>query len=146
MRALLIEDHRVVSDSIRMMLSQEDFESDTVAFGKDGVATARTSDYDVIILDLILPDIDGYDVLRHLRDAGVAAPVLILSGLEESENKAKSLKYGANDYLAKPFDRSELVARVTGLTHQDSGDEQMPFGIGRPTVNVDTNTFLMMYR
>ncbi len=146
MRALLIEDHRVVSDSIRMMLAPEDFEVDIIAFGKDGVTTARTGDYDVILLDLILPDIDGYDVLRQLRGAGVAAPILVLSGLDEIENKTKCLENGADDYLAKPIDRGKFIARVNALTRSANKDAPLPFDAGPLTVNLDTNTFLMLYR
>ncbi len=128
------------------MLAPEGFDVDAITFGKDGVAAACTDDYDVIILDLNLPDVDGYNVLRSIRDAGIETPVLVLSGLGEIENKRKCLENGADDYLAKPFERSEFVKRVTALPLRDVGGAPAPFEAGRLTVNLDTNTFLMMYR
>ena len=146
MRALLIEDNQVVADSIRTMLMPESFGVDTVAFGEDGVATASTDDYDIILLDLMLPDIDGHDVLSRLREGGVETPILVLSGQAEAENKEKCLDSGADDYLAKPFDRKEFLARINELTRRDRHDACLPVEAGQFKVNFDTNTFLMMYR
>lgn len=143
MRALLIEDNQVVADSIRTMLMPESFGVDTVAFGEDGVATASTDDYDIILLDLMLPDIDGHDVLSRLREGGVETPILVLSGQAEAENKEKCLDNGANEYLTKPFDRGELLTRINELTQDDTA---RPVEAGRFKVKFDTNTFLMMYR
>ncbi len=146
MRALLIEDSKVVSDSIRTILIPEDFEVDTVAFGADGITTARRDGYDIIILDLMLPDIDGHDVLRRLREAGVRTPVLILSGLEEAENKDRCLDNGADDYLSKPLDRKDFLTRLSALTDDGKSAAQEPGDVSPVKVNFDTNTFLMMDR
>lgn len=146
MRALLIEDNKVVSDSIRTILIPEDFEVDTVAFGADGITTARRDGYDIIILDLMLPDIDGHDVLRRLREAGIMTPVLILTGLEEAENKDKCLESGADDYLTKPLDRSDFLTRLNALTRDGRAEGQAAGEASPLKVNFDTNTFLMMYR
>lgn len=146
MRALLIEDNQVVADSIRTILVPEDYTVDTVAFGQDGVTTAIRGAYDVIILDLVLPDIDGHDVLQQLREAGADTPILVLSGLEETEHKARCLDAGADDFLTKPLKRTELLARLGALTRREQWDQPLPVGAGRFTVNLDTNTFLMMYR
>jgi two-component system cell cycle response regulator CtrA len=146
MQALLVEDSKAVSESIRIMLESDGFTVDIVALGEDGVTTGRTGDYDVIVLDLMLPDIDGYEVLRRLRDARVDTPVLILSGLQETENKVKSLEYGADDYLTKPFNKNEFIARVNALTRRSKNQTQPLLETGRLTVNLDTGTFLMMHQ
>jgi len=143
MRALLIEDNQVVADSIRTMLVPESFGVDTVAFGEDGVATASNDDYDIILLDLMLPDIDGHDVLNRLRKGGVDTPILVLSGQAEAESKEKCLDNGANEYLTKPFDRSDLLMRINELTRVDAARSVEAGGL---KVNFDTNTFLMMHR
>lgn len=144
MRALLIEDDQVVSDSLRTMLVPHGFGVDAVAFGEDAVATAGTEDYDIIVLDLNLPDIDGYEVLRHLREDGVPTPVLVLSGQAEEESKQKCLDAGADDYLTKPHERAELLTRIDALTRGDGN--RLPIEVGRLRVHFDTHTFLMMYR
>ena len=95
MRVLLVEDDKAVSDSIQLMLKTENFVVDCTELGEDGLEIGKIYDYDIIILDLMLPDIDGYEVLRRLRDARVETPILILSGLGELENKVKGLGFGA---------------------------------------------------
>ena len=103
MRVLLVEDDPTTSKSIEMMLSSAGMVLDTTDLGEDGLEIGKLYDYDIIVLDLMLPDIDGYEVLRRLRAAKVETPVLILSGLTESEQKVKGLGTGADDYLTKPF-------------------------------------------
>ena len=146
MKALLIEDNKTVSEMVRVMLEGDGFAVDTVALGEHGVATARTEDHDVIVLDLMLPDIDGFEVLRRLRAAHVGTPVLVLSGLQETENKIKSLQSGADDYMTKPFNRNEFLARMRALTRRGKSLARPNFESGRPAVTLDTSTFLMMYR
>jgi two-component system cell cycle response regulator CtrA len=146
MRALVIEDNQVVTDSIRTILRPEDYDVDTVAFGEDGVVTARRDGYDVIILDLMLPDIDGHDVLCRMRKAGVRTPVLILSGLEEALNKDKCLDNGADDYLTKPLDRKDFLTSLSALTQEGKNGARTPSEARYVKVNLDTNTFLMMHR
>ncbi|MDH5750463.1 MAG: response regulator, partial [Rhodospirillales bacterium] len=111
MRVLLVEDDPSTSLSIEMMLKSESMVVDTTGSGEDGLEIGKLYDYDIIVLDLMLPDMDGIEVLRRLRDAQVHTPVLILSGLTEAEQKVKGLGTGADDYLTKPFDKSELLAR-----------------------------------
>lgn len=112
MRVLLVEDDTTTAKSIELMLKSEGFVVDTTNLGEDGLEIGKLYDYDIVILDLMLPDMDGYEVLRRLRAARVTTPVLILSGLAEPDNKIKGLGYGADDYLTKPFEPAELVARV----------------------------------
>src|SRR5580698_4296354 len=118
MRVLLVEDDTSVAKSIELMLQAEGFIVDTTDLGEDGLEIGKIYDYDIIILDLMLPDIDGYEVLRRLRAARVSTPILILSGLSELDNKIKGLGFGADDYLTKPFDRRELIARFPPSSRQ----------------------------
>src|ERR1700754_4200865 len=99
MRVLLVEDDSATAASIEMMLRTEGFICDTTDLGEDGLEIGKLYDYDIIILDLMLPDIDGYEVLRRLRAARVKTPVLILSGLAPLDNKLKGLGFGADDSL-----------------------------------------------
>ena len=115
MRVLLVEDDSATAKSIEMMLRSESYVCDTTDLGEDGLEIGKLYDYDIILLDLMLPDIDGYEVLRRLRASQVKTPILILSGLAELDAKIKGLGFGADDYLTKPFDVAELLARVRAL-------------------------------
>src|ERR687896_689833 len=99
MRVLLVEDDAATAQSIELMLRAESFICDTTDLGEDGLEIGKLYDYDIIILDLMLPDIDGYEVLRRLRSSRVNTPILILSGLSELDNKIKGFGIGADDYL-----------------------------------------------
>src|SRR5204863_8077442 len=121
MRVLLVEDDPPTAASIKLMLEKENFICDTTDLGEDRLEIGKIYDYDIIILDLMLPDIDGYEVLKALRDSRVETPVLILSGLTELDNKIKGLGFGADDYLTKPFDKRELVARIQAIVRRSQG-------------------------
>ena len=138
MRVLLVEDDSAVSKSIELMLRSEGFVCDTTDLGEDGLEIGKIYDYDIIILDLMLPDIDGYEVLRRLRAARVKTPILILSGLSELDNKLKGLGFGADDYLTKPFDKRELVAGINAIVRRAKGHSQSIIKTGRLTINLDT--------
>ncbi len=140
MRILLVEDDKPTAESIEMMLQSESFVVDTTELGEDGLEIGKIYDYDIIILDLMLPDIDGYEVLRRLRDARVETPILILSGLGELENKVKGLGSGADDYLTKPFHKSELIARVNAIIRRSKGHAQSVIETGLLQVNLDART------
>jgi two-component system cell cycle response regulator CtrA len=140
MRVLLVEDDSAMAKSIDLMLQSEGFVVDTTDLGEDGLEIGKLYDYDIIILDLLLPDIDGYEVLRRLRAARVDTPILILSGLTEQENKIKGLGFGADDYLTKPFDKRELVARIHAIVRRSKGHSDSVIRTGRLTVNLDTRT------
>ena len=140
MRVLLVEDDTATAKSIDLMLQSEGFVVDTTDLGEDGLEIGKLYDYDIIILDLMLPDIDGYEVLRRFRAARVNTPILILSGLSEQENKIKGLGIGADDYLTKPFDKRELVARIHAIVRRSKGHSDSVIRTGRLTVNLDTRT------
>ena len=140
MRVLLVEDDASTSKSIELMLKSEGFVVDATDLGEDGLEIGKLYDYDIIILDIMLPDIDGYEVLRRLRAARVATPVLILSGLSETEQKIKGLSTGADDYLTKPFDKRELVARIHAVVRRSKGHSESVIRTGKLSVNLDTST------
>ena len=140
MRVLLIEDDSATAASIDMMLKSEGFICDTTDLGEDGLEIGKLYDYDIIVLDLMLPDIDGYEVLRRLRAARVRTPILILSGLNELDNKIKGLGFGADDFLGKPFDRRELIARIQAIVRRAKGHSESVIRTGKLTVNLDSRT------
>ena len=140
MRVLIVEDDTATSATIELALKAEGFIVDTTDLGEDGLEIGKLYDYDIIILDLMLPDIDGYEVLRRLRTARVTTPILILSGLGELDHKIKGLGFGADDFLTKPFDRRELVARVHAIIRRAKGHSESTIRTGRFTVNLDTRT------
>jgi two-component system cell cycle response regulator CtrA len=140
MRVLLVEDDTSTAKSIELMLKSEGYIVDTTDLGEDGIEIGKIYEYDIIILDLMLPDMDGYDVLKALRDAKVETPVLILSGLSEMDNKIKGLGYGADDYLTKPFDKRELVARIQAIVRRSQGHSQSVIETGQVKVNLDSRT------
>lgn len=140
MRVLLVEDDTATAKSIELMLKSEGFIIDTTDLGEDGLEIGKLYDYDIIVLDLMLPDMDGYEVLRRLRASKVETPILILSGLGEMESKIKGLGYGADDYLVKPFDKRELLARIQAIVRRSKGHSQSKIQTGRMTVNLDART------
>ncbi len=140
MRVLLVEDDSSTAKSIELMLQSEGYIVDSTDLGEDGLEIGKLYDYDIIILDLMLPDIDGYEVLRRLRAARVTTPILILSGLSEMDNKIKGLGFGADDYLTKPFDKRELIARIQAIVRRSKGHSDSIIRTGRLTVNLDTRT------
>ena len=117
MRVLLIEDDSAVAQSIELMLKSESFNVYTTDLGEEGVDLGKLYDYDIILLDLNLPDMSGYDVLKQLRVSKIKTPILILSGLAGIEDKVKGLGFGADDYMTKPFHKDELIARILSLIH-----------------------------
>ncbi|MCB9978948.1 MAG: response regulator transcription factor [Rhodospirillales bacterium] len=140
MRVLLVEDDKATAKSIELMLKSDGFVIDTTDLGEDGLEIGKLYDYDIIILDLLLPDMDGYEVLKRLRAAKVATPILILSGLTELDNKLKGLGFGADDYLTKPFDKRELIARIQAIVRRSQGHSQSEIVTGKIRVNLDTRT------
>jgi two-component system cell cycle response regulator CtrA len=140
MRVLLVEDDTATAQGIEMMLRSEGYVCDSTDMGEDGLEIGKLYDYDIIVLDLMLPDIDGYEVLRRLRAARVQTPILILSGLNGLDDKIKGLGVGADDYLTKPFDKRELIARIQAIVRRSKGHSDSLIKTGKLTVNLDTRT------
>lgn len=138
MRVLLIEDDKTIGQNIAMVLGKEGMVVDTSYLGEDGLEMAKLYDYDIVVLDLMLPGIDGYEVVRSLRAAKNNTPVLILSGLSGSDKKVKGLGFGADDYLTKPFDRSELIARVNALVRRSKGLADPVVRTGSMEINLNS--------
>ncbi len=140
MRILLVEDDPTTSRSIELMLTHANLNVYCTDMGEDGVDLAKLYDYDLILLDLNLPDMSGHDVLRQIRQARVETPILILSGSDDTENKLKGFGFGADDYLTKPFHREELVARIHAIIRRSKGHSQSVIKTGEISVNLDAKT------
>jgi two-component system cell cycle response regulator CtrA len=140
MRVLLIEDDSATAQSIELMLQSEGFNVYTTDLGEEGVDLGKLYDYDIILLDLNLPDMSGYEVLKTLRVSKVSTPILILSGLAQIEDKVKGLGFGADDYMTKPFHKDELVARIHAIVRRSKGHAQSVIETGDLKVNLDTKT------
>src|SRR6266853_1821013 len=137
MRVLLIEDDSTTAQSIELMLRSESFNVYTTDFGEEGVDLGKIYDYDIILLDLNLPDMSGFEVLRSLRVSKVRTPILILSGLAGIEDKVKGLGFGADDYMTKPFHKDELVARIHAIVRRSRGHASSVVQTGDLLVNLD---------
>ena len=137
MRILLIEDDSATAQSIELMLKSESFNVYTTDLGEEGIDLGKLYDYDIILLDLNLPDMSGFEVLRSLRVSQVKTPILILSGIED---KVKGLGFGADDYMTKPFHKDELVARIHAIVRRSKGHAQSVIQTGDLVVNLDTKT------
>ncbi|MES2540582.1 MAG: response regulator transcription factor [Pseudomonadota bacterium] len=140
MRILLVEDDPTTSRSIELMLTHANLNVYCTDMGEDGIDLAKLYDYDLILLDLNLPDMSGHEVLRQVRQARVETPILILSGADDTENKLKGFGFGADDYLTKPFHREELVARIHAIIRRSKGHSQSIIKTGRVAVNLDAKT------
>ena len=138
MRVLVIEDDSATAQSIELMLKSESFNVYTTDLGEEGIDLGKIYDYDIILLDLNLPDMPGFEVLRSLRVSKVKTPTLILSGLAGIEDKVKGLGFGADDYMTKPFHKDELVARIHAIVRRFKGHAQSVIECGDLVVNLDT--------
>src|SRR4051794_40834281 len=137
MRVLLIEDDSATAKAIELILKSESFNAYTTDLGEEGVDLGKLYDYDIILLDLSLPDMSGYEVLRKLRVSKVTTPILILSGIAGIEDKVKGLGFGADDYLTKPFHKDELVARVQAIVRRSKGHAHSVINIGDLAIDLD---------
>ncbi len=138
MRVLLIEDDPSTARSVELALAAEGIICDTAELGEEGLEIGKLYDYDIIVLDLMLPDIDGYEVLLRLRSAKVKIPILILSGLSSVDQKIKGLGFGADDYLTKPFNRGELIARIQAIVRRSKGHSESVIRFDKVAINLDT--------
>lgn len=140
MRILLIDADPVLAESIELMLRQVDLNTYVTDSGEEGIELAKLYDYDLILLDLSLPDIDGFEVLRKLRRVRIETPALILSGIDGADYKVKGFGFGADDYMTKPFDREELIARIHAIVRRSKGHAQSVIKTGKIAVNLDAKT------
>ncbi len=140
MRILLVEDDPMTSKSIEMMLASANLNVYATDLGEEGIDLAKLYDYDLILLDINLPDMNGHEVLRQLRLAKIDTPILILSGMDDTENKIKGFGFGADDYMTKPFHREELVARIHAIVRRSKGHAQSLITTGNVVVNLDAKT------
>ncbi|MBV8594275.1 MAG: response regulator transcription factor [Caulobacteraceae bacterium] len=137
MRVLLIEDDATVAKSIELALKAEGVNIFVTDLGEEGVDLGKIYDYDLILLDLNLPDMPGMEVLRTLRKARVQTPVMILSGAAEIDTKVRTLVGGADDYMTKPFAREELVARIHAVVRRSKGHAQSVIRTGDIEVDLE---------
>ena len=140
MRILLVEDDPTTSKSIEMMLQNANLNVYATDLGEEGIDLAKLYDYDLILLDLNLPDMNGHEVLRQLRIAKVETPILILTGSDDTDNKLKGFGFGADDYMTKPFHRQELIARIHAIVRRSKGHAQSVIATGKFAVNLDAKT------
>lgn len=118
MRVLYVEDEKFLADAVQHNLEKSGIKTDLARDGEEGLDKATNDIYDVIILDIMLPKISGLDILKHLRERKIKTPIIMLSALSEVEDKVRGLDTGADDYLAKPFKTTELVARINALVRR----------------------------
>jgi len=137
MRILAVEDDPAVSRSLALMLRSDTCIVDTADLGEEGIELAKVNTYDLILLDLNLPDLSGYEVLRALRVARVNTPVVIVSGLGATADKVRGLELGADDYLTKPFHKDELLARVQAVVRRSQGPTEEVVRCGDLVVRLD---------
>ena len=137
MRVLLVEDDPTTAKSIEMMLTHANLNVYSTDLGEEGIDLAKLYDYDIILLDLNLPDMTCHDVLQQLRLARIDTPILILAGSDDTENKIRGFGFGADDYLTKPFQREELVARIHAIVRRSKGHAQSIIWTGKVAVNLD---------
>jgi two-component system cell cycle response regulator CtrA len=140
MRVLLVEDDSAAAMGVQIMLEAEGFTVYTTDLGEEGVDLGKIYDYDLILLDLNLQDMSGFDVLRTLRAAKIKTPVIILSGAADVGSKVKTFTGGADDYMTKPFHKDELVARIQAVIRRSRGHARSVIATGEFVLNLDAKT------
>jgi len=130
MKILVIEDDQEVAGYISKGLGENGFVVDVANDGKDGLFLATTGEYDALIVDRMLPELDGLKIIKTLRGSGDLTPVIILSALGDVDDRVQGLRAGGDDYLVKPFAFSELLARIEGLIRRNSNNEDNQVTLG----------------
>jgi len=138
MRVLLVEDDVTAARGIALMLRSSGAVVDSADTGEEALELVRHYDYDIVVLDLMLPDMEGYDVVRRMRAGRIEVPVLILSGLSRPQAKVKGLGVGADDFITKPFDKAELIARMQAVVRRSKGFSHPILSVGPLKLNLDT--------
>src|SRR6516165_8698106 len=141
MRVLIVEDERRLAENIaRSLRESASYAVDVALDGEDGLYMAETNPYDLVVLDLMLPKVDGLSLLRRLRSGGAQVPVLVLTARDEKESIVALLNAGADDYVAKPFDLGELLARAKALIRRGKGHSNAVLKIGDIEINTSSLT------
>ncbi len=143
MRVLLVEDDLAAARGVALMLKSSGTVVDQADTGEEALELVRHYDYDIVILDLMLPDMEGYEVVRRMRAARQETPILILSGLSRPQAKVKGLAMGADDFITKPFDKSELLARIQAVVRRSKGFSQPILRVGELQLNLDSHEVLV---
>ena len=138
MKILLVEDEKKVANFVRSGLKSEGFTVDLAADGEEGLFLAQGGGFDLIILDILLPKLDGITVCKKLRTEGKTMPIIMLTAKDSVEDRVRGLDAGADDYLTKPFSFAELLARVRALTRRHKATEQEPLAVGDLTLDPET--------
>jgi two-component system cell cycle response regulator CtrA len=142
MRVLLVKDDVTSARGLTLLMKSGGAVVDVADTGEEGLELARHYEYDIVLLDLMLPDVEGYEVVRRMRAAKIDIPVLILSGLSRPQAKVKGFGVGADDYLTKPFDRAELMARMQAIIRRSKGFSQPTLRVGPLQLNLDSREVL----
>ncbi len=135
MRLLIVEDERDLADTLRRALEEEEFAVDIALDGEDALFKIREMPYDAVVLDLMLPRLDGWSVLKKARADGIRTPVLVLTARDVIEDRVRGLNLGADDYLTKPFALAELVARVHAMIRRAYGSPTSTMQLGDLTID-----------
>ncbi|MBN8828713.1 MAG: response regulator transcription factor [Sphingobacteriia bacterium] len=140
MRALIIEDEPATQNALGIMLTSAGYKWDVASNGEEGAQLAEHYDYDIIILDLMLSDITGYEIILRLRSKKIKTPIMILSGLSGADHKVKGFSFGADDFVNKPYDKNELLARINAIIRRSKGHSDSVIRFDKVTINIDTRT------
>lgn len=141
MKILIIEDEALLADSLKTLLEAKGFEVDCVYNGEDGLAYAQTGIYDLLILDIMMPGLDGYEVARRVRKSRCGTPILMLTAKSELEDEIEGLNSGADYYLTKPFDSRKLLACINALLRRQ-GPQVNELVVGNTSLNLSNSTLV----
>lgn len=144
MKVLLVEDDIDTAKMIQAVLCSENIICDISEKGESALEIAKIYDYDVIILDILLPDINGQDLLKKFRNARIQSPVLVISGLQSTTERVRALGFGADDFMTKPFDKNEMVARIKAIVRRKEGHSSSVIRVGDLELNIDTKTIKVL--
>ena len=137
MRVLIVEDEKRLAQALGQIMEEQHYQVDIVYDGADGLDYALSGQYDIVILDVMLPKKDGYTLVRELRDQGNDTPVLFLTARDSVADRVKGLDLGGDDYLVKPFDFAELLARIRAMTRKRVGQRTNRFTVGDLTLDTE---------
>ena len=144
-KVLVVDDEKLIVKGIRFSLEQDGFEVDCAYDGEEALQMAKETEYDMVLLDVMLPKLDGLEVARRLRSAHVSTPILMLTARDEISDKVKGLDCGADDYMTKPFDPKELIARIKAVIRRTQSVVAPELEIAFPNLVINMSTYLVTY-